>query len=101
MNTKQIVLSILLVDFIALTVWAVIEVGFFNIFAGILANPGSIQVGVDLVLACGMIAAWMWVDARKHGLRVAPYLVLTAILGSIGPLVYLIRRESLLRQRAT
>ena len=38
MNTKQIVLSLLLVDFLALTAWAVAEVGYFNIFAGILAN---------------------------------------------------------------
>lgn len=96
MNTKQIVLSILAVDFLCLTGWAVYEVGYFNIFAGILNGPGSILLGVDLLLAIGMVAAWMWVDARKHGLSVAPYLVLTATLGSAGPLLYLIRRESLL-----
>lgn len=99
MNTKQIVLSILVVDFLALTAWAVMEVGYFNIFAGILAGPGSILLGVDLLLAIGMVAAWMWVDARKHGLNVAPYLLLTATLGSAGPLIYLIRRETLLRGR--
>ncbi|MBL9102587.1 MAG: DUF2834 domain-containing protein [Myxococcales bacterium] len=98
MNKKQILLTIVLVDFLALTAWAVAEVGFVQIFAGLLDNPGSVQVGVDLLLAIGMIAAWMWVDARKHGLTVAPYLLLTATLGSIGPLVYLIRRESLLKR---
>lgn len=100
MNTKQIVLSLLLVDFLALTGWAVLEVGYFNIFAGILADPGSMLLGVDLLLAIGMVVAWMWVDARKHGLSVAPYLLITATLGSAGPLIYLIRRESLLRGRS-
>lgn len=98
MNKKQILLTIVLVDFLALTAWAIAEVGFVQIFAGLLDNPGSVQVGVDLLLAIGMIAAWMWVDARKHGLTVAPYLLLTATLGSIGPLLYLIRRESLLKR---
>jgi hypothetical protein len=99
MNKKQILLTILAVDFLALTAWAIAEVGFLNIFAGVLDNPGSILLGVDLVLALGMVAAWMWVDARKHGLTVLPYLLLTAILGSAGPLIYLVRRESLLRRR--
>lgn len=99
MNAKQIVLSIITVDFLALTAWAVLEVGYFNIFAGILANPGTILLGVDLLLAIGMVVAWMWIDARKHGLHVAPYLALTATLGSAGLLIYLIRRESLLRGR--
>lgn len=98
MNKKQILLTIVLVDFLALTAWAIAEVGFVQIFAGLLDDPGSVQVGVDLLLAIGMIAAWMWVDARKHGLTVAPYLLLTATLGSIGPLLYLIRRESLLKR---
>jgi hypothetical protein len=97
MNTKQIVLSILAADFLALTAWAVAEVGYFEIFAGILAGPGSILLGVDLLLALGMVLAWMWVDARKHGLAFAPWLLLTAALGSAGPLLYLVRRESLLR----
>ena len=99
MNTKQVVLTFLLVDFLALTAWAVVEVGYFNIFAGILADPGTILLGGDLLLAIGMVVAWMWVDARRHNLNVAPYLLLTATLGSAGPLLYLIRRESLLRGR--
>lgn len=98
MNKKQILLTIVLVDFLALTAWAIAEVGFLDIFAGVLANPGSVLLGVDLLLAIGMVAAWMWVDARKHGLTVAPYLLLTATLGSAGPLLYLIRRESLVKR---
>jgi hypothetical protein len=100
MNRKQILLTILLVDFLALNVWAIAKIGYLEIFAAILDGPGTIVLAVDLLIAIGMVLAWMWVDARKHGLAFLPYLPLTLALGSVGPLLYLIRRESLLRARS-
>ena len=46
-----------------------------------------------------MVVGWMWVDANRHGLRVWPYLLISALFGSAGPMLYLIRRESLLKTR--
>ena len=33
-------------------------------------------------------------DARDRGVSPLPYLVLTALFGSVGPLAYLIRRDA-------
>lgn len=100
MNRKQIVLAVITFDFVCLTAWAVVEHGYIAIFANIFQDLATIQVGVDLVLALGMVAAWMWTDAARHGLRVWPYLLMTPFLGSIGPLLYLLHRESALKPAA-
>ena len=100
MNRKQIVLAVITLDFLALTVWAVIQHGYLGIFAEALQSTATVLVFVDLLLALAMIAGWMVIDAGRHGLRVWPYLLITALLGSAGPLLYLIRRESALQPAA-
>lgn len=98
MNKKQILLALLTVDFLALTAWAVSEHGYLGVFARLLDNSATMLFGADLAIAIGLVAVWMVVDARRHGLSVAPFLLATATLGSAGPLLYLIRRESALRR---
>lgn len=99
MNRKQILLSLVFLDFLALNAWVVAEHGYIGAFATILSTLPGILVFVDLTLALGMVMAWMWTDARKHGLTVAPYLLVTLALGSLGPLAYLVRREWALAPR--
>lgn len=99
MNTKQIVLSIVTLDFLAFTVWVVAEHGFVGTFAAVLSTWPGVQVATDLVIALCMVMAWMVVDARKLGLSVAPFVVATLVAGSLGPLAYLIRREWALAAR--
>lgn len=93
MNRKQILLTLVFVDFLAFTVWVVAGHGYIGIFTTVLSTWPGVQVLLDLVLASLMVMAWMWTDARKHGLNVAPYLLATLVAGSLGPLAYLIRRE--------
>lgn len=75
-----------------MTVWGVSQVGFLGLFSGLLASPSGIVGTVDLVIALGLVAVWMVQDARTHGVSPVPYLILTIALGSVGPLLYLLRR---------
>ena len=97
MNRMQIILAVFAFDFLCFTAYVVYEIGYFGIFAEVLSSLGGVQALVDLTLALCMIMGWMLVDARKHGLSVAPYLLATVAFGSLGPMAYLIRREWALR----
>ena len=91
MNKKQIGLSLVLADFVALTAYAVYQYGYMGFFEVIFANAISLQIFVDLVIALTFVVVWMWRDAQQRGIMVVPYVLLTFGLGSIGPLLYLIR----------
>jgi hypothetical protein len=49
-----------------------------------------VAVLVDLTIALTFVTIWLWNDARRRGITPAPYVALTAALGSIGPLLYLV-----------
>jgi len=93
MNAKQIGLGIVLADFSALTAYAVYQVGYVGFFESLFGSVVGITVLADLVIALSLVMAWMWRDARERGVSAAPYIVATFLLGSVGPLLYLIRRE--------
>jgi hypothetical protein len=92
MNWKTIGLVVLLADFVAFTAWVVAEYGYVGIFAAALTNAATMQIGVDLVVALSLACVWMRADARARNVSSTPYLVLTLLAGSIGPLLYLIVR---------
>jgi hypothetical protein len=92
MNAKQIGLSVLLADFLALTAYAVYQYGYIGFFAMMTANAVTITALADLLIALSLIVAWMVRDARARGVSPVPYVLLTLALGSVGPLAYLIRR---------
>lgn len=94
MNAKQIILGLVLLDFTGLTAYAVYAYGFTGFFEAATSNIATICVFADLVIALSLIIGWMWQDARDRGWSPTPYVLLTLGLGSIGPLVYLIRRET-------
>lgn len=52
----------------------------------------TVQVFLDLIIALSLVIWWMWQDAQQHDIAPLPYIVLTLTLGSIGPLLYLVRR---------
>ena len=62
----------------------------------LLSRPDTAQVVIDLYLMALLAAAWMLGDARARGRSrrsVLPYLLLTAVFVSIGPLLYLVVRD--------
>jgi hypothetical protein len=91
MNAKQLGLSVLLADFLALTAYAVYHYGYIGFFELATANAATTLALVDLVIALSLVVVWMVRDARARGVSVAPYVLLTLVLGSAGPLAYLIR----------
>ena len=93
MNARTVVLSIVAADFAALTAWAIWSQGLVEIFAWVASTPGGILLGVDLLIALSLVTVWMVLDARDRGVNAVPYVLVTLGTGSLGPLLYLVRRE--------
>lgn len=89
MNLKLVLLSLVFLAFGALSVEAMLEVGYWGIFQHQFSSSAGWQVLADLVISCSLIMLWMIGDARRSGRRVWPYLLLTVGAGSFGPLLYL------------
>jgi hypothetical protein len=100
MNKIQILLGLVLAVFSFETAWAVSQLGYVGFFEQLLSSFAGGLVLFDLVIALSLVMVWMWRDAAQRGATVWPYLVLTLALGSVGPLSYLIVRESALRSAA-
>lgn len=100
MNWKTAVLMFVLLDFAALSGWAIYEIGYLGIFAAGFAGPGAIQVLADLVIVCGLACVWMITDARRHRGNAWPYVLITLFAGSFGPLLYLLQRQRFMASRA-
>jgi len=90
---KRLSLAILL-PFSALSAYAVAKVGYIGIFAYHLPSPAGWQVLTDLVIALLLILTWMLRDASRNGRTAWPYVVITLLLGSFGPLLYLLLTPS-------
>ncbi len=92
MNRKQLVLSGALIVLLAMDAYSVYLYGYIGFFRMALANFAGLTAFVDLLIALVLIIVWMGDDARERNVSAIPYLILTIALGSIGPLLYLIRR---------
>jgi hypothetical protein len=92
MNIKQIALGIVLAGFSILTAYALLGYGYVGFFREVISNLASVTLLVDLVISLTIILAFLGNDARERGVSAVPYLLLTLAFGSVGPLLYLIRR---------
>jgi hypothetical protein len=90
---KAIVASIL-IFFVGLNLYALTMTGWDGLLAFIdHANGWTVLAVTDLCIALGLVTSWMIRDARARGRSALGYVLLTVTTGSIGPLVYLLRRE--------
>ena len=94
MGWLRILLAVVLFDFLGLTAWVVYQHGYLGFYELVNANWATRLLMADLVIALSLVATWMVRDARERQIRYAPYLVLTALFGAAGPLLYLIRRPA-------
>ena len=92
-------LWLLLAAFLALSAYAVSLHGYVGVFEAVTANAATTTAFADLVIALSLIVVWMWQDARTRGVSVLPYVLITLVLGSAGPLLYLIRRAPAAQDR--
>jgi hypothetical protein len=93
MRWKLIGLGVVLADFAALNAYVVWQYGYTGFLQLATANAATVALLVDVTIALGIFAVWMWRDARDRGLSPVPYMLLMAVFGSVGALAYLIRRE--------
>ena len=85
--------SPLILSFIALgavTAAALWMEGLAGILGAITHSYGSMQIFTDLVIALTLVMVWMWRDAKNTGRNIWPWIVITLVVGSFGPLLYFI-----------
>lgn len=93
MNGRLIALIVVIAGFGVLTTLALEDVGYFGILAPHFQSWGGAQVFVDLTIACLLACIWMVNDARERGISAWPFIAITLVAGSFGPLLYLAMRE--------
>lgn len=86
----RVLLTLVLVPFAILTGLALWHHGYWGILAPHFESFGAAQVLADLVIALSLFLVWMWRDAARTGRNPWPWLVLTLVAGSFGPLLYLL-----------
>ncbi|MEM9462554.1 MAG: DUF2834 domain-containing protein [Myxococcota bacterium] len=92
MNTTRIVTGTAMLGFAGASAWMMMRMGVTGWIGPAFANPANIVTALDLLLALSVCVVWTWADARRRGINPLPYAVLTYMLGSIGPLLYLFHR---------
>ena len=83
----------LLVPFLALTAYALLEVGYIGIFDYHRHSPAGWQVFADLVIALILVLCWLVPHAKKNNRNPWIWVVVTLASGCIGPLLYLATAE--------
>ncbi len=91
---KRTFLIITLTAFSALTATALWHHGYWGILEPHFKSFGAAQVFADLIIALSLFMVWMWRDAKATGRNPWPWIGLTLLTGSIGPLIYLISRKT-------
>lgn len=87
------IVFVVLVLFSILTGNALWQQGFIGIFEEAMKSPGSMQIFVDLFIALCFALGWVWYDTKKTNRSFLPWLIITLIAGSYGPLLYLLFRK--------
>jgi hypothetical protein len=89
----RIVLLIVTFVFTVFTLGVVAHTGLIGFFEQLLSTPAGWQTLADVAISLSLVLAWMWTDAKRHGRAWWPWAALTLVLGSIGPLLYLLLRR--------
>lgn len=101
MTIRLIVLLLVTAAFGVLTALALLDVGYLGILEPHFRSWGGAQVFFDLVIVAALACLWMIDDARDRGVSAWPFVLITLVAGSFGPLLYLVVREVRMNVRRT
>ena len=93
MSTRATLLLLVTAAFGVLSAFALADVGYLGIIEPHFQSWGAGQVFADLAILAILACFWMVADARKSGISAWPFVAITLVAGSFGPLLYLIVRE--------
>ncbi|MES2817486.1 MAG: DUF2834 domain-containing protein [Pseudomonadota bacterium] len=89
---------IALISFTLYTLWVMLqaEQSLLQFGLQLMSRPDTAQVVIDLYLLATLACIWMYQDNKarhKPFISVAPYIAITVVFVSIGPLLYLVVRS--------
>jgi hypothetical protein len=90
--TRRILLGVTLAVFLAQTVMVLTGIGFVGFLESANVNEATRLMFFDVVITLVLITVWMRQDAQATGRKFWPFAILTLVLGSAGPLAYLLAR---------
>jgi hypothetical protein len=93
MSRHKIILAIVLLVFGIQGFYVMGQVGYWGIWVNNLNHPAGQQVFADLLISLSLVMVWLWHDAKATGRNVWPWIIVTLVLGSFGPLVYLLTSQ--------
>jgi hypothetical protein len=88
--TIRVALVLVTAAFAVLTAVALWQHGYWGIIEPHFQTSGAGQVFADLVIALSLFWLCMWREAKRSGRALWFWLVFTLVLGSFGPLLYLL-----------
>lgn len=91
---QRALVIVTLVLFSAISAMALWQHGYWGILTSGFTSTASMQVFADLVIALVLIMIWMWRDAKASGRAIWPWIAITLVAGSFGPLCYLLSKRS-------
>lgn len=89
MHWRRLLSIFLLIPFLALTGYALFDVGYIGIFDYLRHSSAGWQVLADLVIALLLLLTFLIPDAKRRGVNPWPWTIGTLLTGAIAPLLYL------------
>jgi hypothetical protein len=85
-------LILVAVLFTAYSTMVVVDHGYTGFISLALREAWGMQMLLDLCISLTMVSSLLVIDARRRKRAAWPWVVITALLGSVGPLWYLVLR---------
>ena len=75
LRKKALVAGAILAAFTAYSLWVVAGYGYTGFLSLAAREPWALQLLLDLVIACSFGVGWMAHDARKHSIKIWPFVI--------------------------